>query len=103
MIDYGKEDDVRSITEDDLYMYNKILYSWNAQTKALLLQQQQTPLDLSHLSLLTDSEMDDGSVHLSNDHYCSNIGSGGHYSESQTNTSHTSRISSILTESDDDA
>ena len=99
MIDCGgREDEIRSITEDDLYMYNVILYS---QKETMTQQQIMTSLHLSHLSLLTDSEIDDGSVHLSNDYYCSNIGSAGNYSESQTDTSRTISVSSTFTANND--
>lgn len=88
-----------SITEDDLYMYNEILYSRHKETEIM----EHTPLDLSHLSLSSDSEIDDGSVNLSfNNHYCSNNGSAGHCSQSNTSRSQcTSCISSTPTPTND--
>jgi len=96
VIDYHGREDIISITEDCLYMYNEILYSRHKETE-------HTPLDLSQLSLSTDSDIDDGSVNLSiNNHYFSNNGSAGHCSQSNTSRSHcTSFISSTPTPTND--
>lgn len=101
MIDSGKEDDVTSITEDDLYMYNKIVYPWHIKDTETMLE---TPLVLSQLSLLTDSEFEDGSVnslHLSNDYYRTNSGSAGRCSQSNATSSQRSHASSTPTNSND--
>ena len=102
MIDHGTEDDIISIMEDDLYMYNKILYPWHIkQIEAM----QETPLVLSQLSILTDSEIEDGSVtslHLSNDYYCTNSGSAGRCSQSNATSSQHSHASNTPTNSNDD-
>lgn len=94
MIDHGREDDFISITEDDLYMYNKILYPRQEH-------QTETLLALSQLSILTDSESDDGSVRLSNDYYCTNSGSAGH--SLPTSSQPTSSVSSTPTTGIDNA
>ena len=103
MIDHGNEDDVVSITEDDLYMYNKIVYPWHIKcTSETMLE---TPLVLSQLSLLTDSEFKDGSVcslNLSNDYYRTNSGSAGRCSQSNATSSQHSHTSSTPTNSNDD-
>lgn len=104
MVDHGRADDVISITEDDLYMYNEILHSRHKHSE-MMLQHTQPPLNLSHFSLLTaDSEDDaDGSVCLVNDHYCSNNGSAGHSSQPNTDSSQrTSCVSGTPTPTNDD-
>lgn len=95
MIDYGSEGEAVSITEDDLYMYNKILYSQQRGT----LQQQSTPLALSQLSILTNSDTDDSSsVRLSSDYYCTNSGSAGRCLQSNpSNSQHETSLSSTPT------
>ena len=74
-------------------MYNKILYPWQKQQAEIL--QQPTPLTLSQLSILTESDTDDGSVRLSNDYYCAKNGSAGDCLKSNTSSSQTNSISSI--------
>ena len=94
MIDCGSEDEAVSIIEDDLYMYNKILHN---QQRDIL--QQTTPLALSQLSILTDSDSDDSSsVRLSSDYYCANSGSAGRCLQSNTsNSQHETSLSSTPT------
>ena len=97
MVDHRSEDEAVSITEDDLYIYNKILHC--QQTETL---QQSTPLALSQLSILIDSDTDDGSVHLSSDYYCTNSGSAGRHLKSNTsNSEHETSLSSTPTVSID--
>ena len=102
MIDHGTEDDVISIMEDDLYMYNEILYPWHTKHIDAM---QETPLVLSQLSILTDSEFEGGSVtslQLSNDYYRTNSGSAGRCSQSNATTSQHSHTSNTPTNSNDD-
>ena len=97
MVDHRSEDEAVSITEDDLYIYNKILHG--QQTETL---QQSTPLALSQLSILLDSDTDDGSVRLSSDYYCTNSGSAGCHLQSNTsNSQHETSLSSTPTVSID--
>ena len=66
LTDHSTEEDIMSITEDDIYMYNMIFHPCRVQdTKTT----QETPF------ILSDTDTEDGSgitLRFSNDYYCAN-------------------------------
>ena len=64
--DHSTEEDIMSITEDDIYMYNMIFHPCHIETM------QETSFVSS---LLSESDTEDGSgitLRFSNDYYCTN-------------------------------
>ena len=80
LTDHGTEEDIMSIIEDDIYMYNMIFHPCSAQHTETT---QETPFILSD----TDTEDDSGiSLRFSNDYYCTN---SSHCSQSSAISSQT--------------
>ena len=88
LTDHSTEEDIMSITEDDIYMYNMIFHPCHAQdTEAT----QETPF------MLSDTDTEDGSgitLRFSNDYYCAN---SSRCSQSSAISSQHSQTSNTLT------